>query len=95
MALEYPNHADKVIFVDLLAAGETSTVPATEVHLGAWIEAFEIPFTTAIDLPGVGPRILKDFSPAENAYLVELDTLTILQRETSPYMLYPALDALP
>ncbi len=95
MALEYPNHADKAIFVDLLAEGAMSTVPATEPQLDAWISAFEIPFTTAIDLEGVGLRILKDFSPVENAYLVDLETLTIVQHEQSPSMLYPALDALP
>jgi hypothetical protein len=94
MALEYPSYADKAIFVDLLAEGDPPTVPATEPQLDAWIEAAGISFTTAIDQPNAGPRILKDFSPVENAYLVDLETLTIVQHEQAPSMLYPALDAL-
>ena len=94
MALEYPTHADKAIFVELLAEGSLTTEPAGELELDAWIEDREIPFTTAIDLPGVGKRILKDFSPAENTYLVDLESLTIVEHTQAPSMLYPALDAL-
>lgn len=93
-ALAYPNHADKAIFVELIADGDTPKEPATELQLDAWITVAEISFTSAIDLPGVGPRILKDFSPAEVTYLVDLETLTILQFEHEPSALYPALDAL-
>jgi hypothetical protein len=94
MALEYPTYADKAIFVDLLAEGDPPTVPADEAYLEAWIEGEGIPFTTAIDAPGVGPRILKDFSPSENTFLVELESLTIAEHAKTPAMLYPALDAL-
>jgi hypothetical protein len=93
-ALAYPSHADKAIFVELIADGDTPKQPATEPQLDAWITVAEISFTTAIDLPGVGPRILKDFSPAEVSYLVDLETLTILQHEQEPSALYSALDAL-
>lgn len=94
LALAYPNHADKAIFIELIADGDKPKQQATELQLDAWIDVAEIPFTTAIDQPGVGPRILKDFSPAEVAYLVELETLSILQHEQEPSALYPALDAM-
>jgi hypothetical protein len=94
MALEYPSYAHKAIFVDLLAEGSSPPEPVTEQELDAWIESPGISFTTAIDLPGVGPRILKDFSPKENTYLVELESLTIVAHEQAPSKLYPALDAL-
>lgn len=94
MALEYPRYADKAIFVDLLGEGSTPPEPVTEQELTAWIEGPGISFTTAIDLPGVGPRILKDFSAKDQSYLVELDSLTIVDRSQAPSALYPALDAL-
>jgi len=94
MALEYPTHADKAIFVDLLSEGETPVVPAGQSHLDAWIEAEGIPFTTAADPAGVGQRINDEFSPAENTFLVELGSLTIVEHARAPSMLYPALDAL-
>jgi hypothetical protein len=94
MALEYPNYADKVIFVELLAEGGTHTVPAEPTHLDAWIGSAGIQFTTTIDPPGVGQRIIAEVSPRENTFLVELSTMKIVQRVKSPSQLYPALDAL-
>lgn len=94
MALDYPTYADKVIFVDLLAEGAKPSEPAGKVQLDAWVLDREIPFTTAIDAPGVGQRILKDFSPVENTYLVELGKNEIVKQALAPSTLYPALDAL-
>ncbi|MCK6533830.1 MAG: hypothetical protein L6Q84_12745 [Polyangiaceae bacterium] len=94
MALDYPTYADKAIFVDLLAEGADPTEPATPVELEAWIVDREIPFTTAVDLPGAGQRILKDFSPIESTFLVELGSMTIVEHARAPTTLYPALDAL-
>jgi hypothetical protein len=94
MALEYPSYADKAIFVDLLAEGSKDTDPASVQHLDLWIEDREIPFTAAIDPPGVGQSIVNDFSPRENTFLIELATMKISQHEQAPSMLYPALDAL-
>lgn len=94
MALEYPSYADRAIFVDLLAEGSSPPEPVTEAELDAWIEGPGIAFTTVIDLPGAGQRILKDFSPKDNTYLVELSSLTIVEHAQAPSTLYPALDAL-
>lgn len=94
MALDYPTYADKAIFVDLLAEGADPSEPAGQVELDAWIVDREIPFTTAVDAPGAGQRILKDFSPVENTYLVELGTNAIVDHALAPTTLYPALDAL-
>jgi len=93
MALEYPNYADKAIFVDLLAEGSTETEPATDKHVDVWIEDKEISFTTACDPPGVGQRIINDFSPVENAFLIELGSMKIVEHAQTPSMLYPALNA--
>ena len=94
MALEYPSHAHKAIFVDLLAEGASPPEPVTEQELAAWIEGPGIPFTTAIDLPGVGQRILKDFSPSDQSYLVELESRIILAEAQDPAKLYPLLNDL-
>ncbi len=94
MALDYPTYADKAIFVDLLAEGADPTEPAAQAELDAWIVDREIPFTTAIDAPGAGQRILKDFSPIDHTFLVELGTMKIVTQALAPSTLYPALDAL-
>ena len=94
MALEYPKHADKAIFVDLLAQGFPETDPATEVQLDAWIDAEGISFTTAIDPPGVGQGIVNDLSAKENAFLIELQSMKIVGHEDDPAKLYSAIDAL-
>lgn len=94
MALDYATYADKAIFVDLLAQGADPSEPAGQVELDAWIVAREIPFTTAVDPPGAGQRILKDFSPVESTFLVELGSLKIVERAAAPTSLYPELDAL-
>jgi hypothetical protein len=94
MALDYQTYADKVVFVDLLAEGASPGEPASQVELDAWIVGGEIPFTTAMDPVGKGPRILKDFSPVDASFLVELSTLKIVERAVAPTTLYPALDAL-
>lgn len=94
MALDYPTYADKVIFVDLLAEGADPSEPASQVELDAWIVDREIPFTTAVDAPGVGQRIRKDFSPIENTFLVELASMTLVEHALEPSTLYPALDEL-
>ena len=91
MALEYPSYAARAIFVDLLAEGSSLTEPVTESELDAWIEGPGISFTTAMDLPGVGQRILKDFSPTDQTYLVELESLTITQHAQAPETIYPFL----
>ncbi|MFO0564331.1 MAG: hypothetical protein U0263_01650 [Polyangiaceae bacterium] len=82
------------MFVELLAEGSSHTVPAELVHLDAWISDRELPFTTAIDPAGVGMRIVEQLSPRENAFLVELSTMKVLFRTTSPSALYQKLDAL-
>jgi hypothetical protein len=94
MALDYPTYADKAIFVDLLAEGADPSEPATQVELDAWIVGREIPFTTAVDPPDAGQRILKDFSPVENTFLVELGSMKIVSHSLAPSTLYPTLDAL-
>jgi hypothetical protein len=94
MALEYPSYADKIVFIDLLAEGANVGEPATEAQLDAWIEDRTLPFTTAIDLPGLGPRVLEDFSEIENTYVVELSSMTIVDKAQDPFSLYPVLDAL-
>lgn len=94
MGLQYPSYADKVIFVDLLAEGTPETSPATQVELDAWIEDRQLPFTTAIDPPDSDTRIVEVFSPIENAFLVELQSMKIVEHVQAPSMLYPTLDAL-
>lgn len=94
MALDYPTYADKAIFVDLLGEGAEPGQPATQKQLDAWILDKGIPFTTAVDPPGAGPRILKDFSPIENTYLVELASMKIVEHALAPSTLYPTLDGL-
>ncbi len=94
MALDYVTYADKAIFVDLLAEGADPGEPAGQVELDAWIVDREIPFTTAVDAPGAGQRILKDFSPVENTFLVELGSMKTVKHALAPSTLYPALDEL-
>ena len=94
MALNYPDYADKAIFVDLLAEGAKATEPATQLELDAWILDREIPFTTAMDVPGEGQGILHDLSPVENTFLVELGSLKIVSHAKTPSTLYPTLDTL-
>lgn len=83
-----------MIFVELLAEGAQSTEPAGQAELDAWIVDREIPFTTAIDLPGAGQGILHDLSPVENTLLVELGSLTVVTHAQKPSALYSAIDAL-
>jgi len=94
MALDYPSYSDRAIFVDLLAEGAAVGEPAEQKELDAWILDREIPFTTAIDAPGAGPRILKDFSPIESSFLVELGSMRIVEHALEPTTLYPTLDEL-
>jgi hypothetical protein len=94
MALEYPSYQDKVIFMDILAEGANVGEPANQVQLDAWIEDRQIPFTTAIDLPGEGAQTLESFSDIENTYIVELQTRNIVDQAQDPFSLYPFLDAL-
>jgi len=91
MALKYPTYSDKVIFVELLAEGGSHGVPAEPAHLDAWIGDREISFTSAIDPPGVGQRIIEEFAPRENTFLVELSTMKVVERVESPSEVYPLL----
>ncbi len=94
MALKYPNHADKAVFVDLLAEGSALLEPVPDQELDAWIQGPGISFTVATDLPGVGQRILKDFSPTDQSYLVELASRKIVGHGQAPTELYAAIEAL-
>jgi hypothetical protein len=94
MALKYPAYADKAVFVDLLAEGSTPPEPVQDQELDAWILGPGISFTTATDLPGVGQRILKDFSPVDQTYLVELASSTIVGRGQAPSELFSAIESL-
>ncbi len=94
MALEYPNYADKVVFVDLLAEGSALLEPVPDQELNAWIQGPGLSFTVATDLPGVGQRILKDFSPTDQSYLVELASRKIVGHAQAPSALYAAIEAL-
>ena len=94
MALNFPKYADKVIFVELLAEGGTHEVPAEPEHLDAWIADREIEYTSAIDPPGVGQRIIEELAPRENTFLVELSTMTVVARKKTPSQIYPLIEAL-
>ncbi len=73
--------ADKAIVVELLAEGSPShTSPTTTDNLNNWITTFSVPFTTLRDPDGVGLRIVKDFAPRENTFVIELATMKVLYR---------------
>ena len=80
LTIEFPKHADKAIFVELLAEGGSHTVQADKSHLDLWVSTYKIPFTTLIDVPGVGMRISTTLSPRETQFLVELATMNIIMR---------------
>ncbi|MEZ4225565.1 MAG: hypothetical protein R3B13_31725 [Polyangiaceae bacterium] len=94
MALKYPTYADRFTFVELLAEGSSHSVQAEAVHLGPWIQAAETSYTTLIDPPGVGMRIVEQLAPRETTFVVELSTMKVLQRIYGLAGVYPALDAL-
>jgi hypothetical protein len=78
---KYGEVADKAIFVELLAEGSPlHTSPTTKANLDNWITTFSVPFTTLRDPDGVGLRIVKDFAPRENTFVIELATMKVLYR---------------
>ncbi len=94
MAQKYPGYADKAIFVELLAEGGSHSVQAEPSHLDAWIGAQEIPFTTLIDPPGVGMRIVQQIAPRETTFVVELSSMKVVSRAYGTAKAYATLDAL-
>jgi hypothetical protein len=78
---QYASLADKAIFVELLAEGSPlHTSVSTKANLDTWISNFKIAFTTLRDPDGVGQRIIKDFSPREYTFVVELATMKVLYK---------------
>ena len=78
---KYGEIADKAILIELLAEGSpTHTSPTTKANLDNWITTFSVPFTTLRDPDGVGLRIVKDFAPRENTFVIELATMKVLYR---------------
>jgi hypothetical protein len=68
--------------LELLLDGATSRTPPTEAELRAWADAYELPMTT------VGPvneRARQVFTDREYAYIVELETMTVVWRHNMLY----------
>ncbi len=93
MGLKYANYADKFIIVESLAEGSSQSVQAETTHLDPWISAGEISFTTLIDPPGVGMRVVQQLGPRETSFIVELSSMKVLSRVYGLAGVYPALDA--
>lgn len=94
LAEKYPSYADKAIFVELLAEGGSHSVQAEASHLDAWVGAQEIPFTSVIDPPGVGMRIVQEIAPRETTFVVELSTMKVLSRAYGTAQAYAHLNGL-
>ncbi len=83
-----------MIFVELLAEGGSHSVQAETTHLDPWIIAGDISYTTLIDPPGVGMRIVQQLAPRETTFVVDLSSMKVLHRIYGLSGVYPVLDAL-
>ena len=67
---------------------------ADRENLDAWVESFEVPFTTLMDPAGAGMRITEKVGRRETAFVVELETLKVTARTESLPAIYAELDSL-
>jgi hypothetical protein len=57
--------------------------PASRSALEAWINRFQVPFTTVIDAPGMGTATNRAWGDRDTAMVVDLATMRVLRREVA------------
>lgn len=54
--------------------------PPVKNDLDAWVNTYKLTITALMDPPGVGTRTLDTYGRRENAFIVDLKTMKIVQK---------------
>lgn len=65
----------------MVLASNGYTMPASRASLEAWINRYNIGFTTVIDAPGLGQQTNRAWGQRDTAMVVELSTMRVIRRE--------------
>jgi hypothetical protein len=67
------------VVIEVLTSRNIGATPATQTDLENWIQAYQLANTTVIDPPNMPLYTIQNFGPREQAYIIDLSTMKIVE----------------